>query len=100
MRSQKSPFKFETETLSAGCFAGRFFPASRFGASETTREFLDASCGIDEFLFAGEKWMASGANADLHIWARGTRVINGAASAYQRCFDVFWMDFCFHGLKK
>ena len=47
-----------------------FRSASRLRAAVTAREFFNTSGGIDEFLFAGEKRMASGANADFNITTR------------------------------
>ena len=36
----------------------------------TALEFVDASGGIDEFLFTGEKGMAGGANTDFDVVVR------------------------------
>jgi hypothetical protein len=48
-------------------YLGFFAGASGFGAAVTAGEFLDPTGGIDELLFASEKRMAGGANADLDI---------------------------------
>jgi hypothetical protein len=58
-----------------------FAAARRFCAAVTPREFLDSASSIDEFLFAGEKRMAGGANADFNIPPRRTRVIDGTTGA-------------------
>jgi hypothetical protein len=55
--------------------------ASRFGAAVTAREFLNPAGGVDEFLFAREKRVASGTNTDLNIAARRTGMINRPARA-------------------
>src|ERR1700719_2946516 len=52
--------------------------AHGFGAAVTTRELLDATRCIDEFLFAGEKRMTSGADANFNIATCRARVINRA----------------------
>ena len=41
--------------------------AGSFGAAVTAGKFLDSARGIDKLLFAGEKGMTSGTNADLNI---------------------------------
>ena len=41
-----------------------------FGAAVTAGEFFDAPGCIDELLFAGKKWMASGTNTYLNIATR------------------------------
>jgi len=58
-----------------------FAAARRFCAAVTAREFLDSAGSIDEFLFAGEKRMASGADADFNITPGRTRVIDGTTGA-------------------
>jgi hypothetical protein len=70
--------------------------AGSFGAAVTAGKFLDPARGIDKFLFAGEKGMTSGTNADLNIAMRGACVIHGAARAHHISFVVFWMNACFH----
>ena len=70
--------------------------ADSFGAAVTAGKFLDPARGIDELLFAGEKGMTSGTNADLNIATRGASVIHGAACAHHISFVVFWMNACFH----
>jgi len=47
-------------------------------------------------LFASEKGMTSGTNADLNIATGGARVIYRAARAYHISLVVFWMNACFH----
>ena len=65
-------------------------------AAVTAGKFLDSPRSIDEFLFAGEKGMTSGTNADLNIATRGTRVIYRAACAHHIGLVIFWMNGCFH----
>ena len=70
--------------------------AGSFGAAVTAGEFLDPARGIDKLLFAGEKGMTSGTNADLNIATRGASVIHRTACAHHISFVVFWMNVCFH----
>ena len=74
--------------------------ASSFGAAVTAGKFLDPARGIDKLLFAGEKGMTSGTNADLNIATRGARVIGRAACAHHISLVVFWMNACFHLLNR
>ena len=67
-----------------------------FGAAVAARELLDATRGIDEPLFACEKRMASGTNADFNITPRRTRVVNHAASAADFRLVIFRMNGRFH----
>ncbi len=73
-----------------------FAAARGFGAAVTTDEFLDPAGGIDEFLFAGEKRMTSGADADFNITPRRTRVIDRAARAHDIGLVIFRMNARFH----
>ena len=74
-----------------------FLPgADSFGAAVTAGKFLDPARGIDELLFAGEKGMTSGTNADLNITTRGASVIHRAACANHISLVIFWMNGCFH----
>jgi hypothetical protein len=70
--------------------------AGSFGAAVTAGKFLDPARGIDKLLFAGEKGMTSGTNADLNIATRGASVIHRAACAHHISFVIFWMNACFH----
>ena len=72
------------------------FGASSFGAAVTAGKFLDTPRGIDKLLFASEKGMTSGTNADLNIATRGASVIHRAACAHHISLVVFWMNACFH----
>ena len=74
--------------------------ARGFRAAVAAREFLYATCGIDELLFSGKKRMARRANTDFDILACGTGVINLAARAANGRLDVVGMNICFHGFKK
>ena len=67
-----------------------------FGAAVAARELLDATRGIDELLFACEKRMASGTNADFNITPRRARVVNRAASAADFRLVIFRMNGRFH----
>jgi len=74
-----------------------FLVSSRgFGAAIPAGEFFHASGGIDELLFAGEKWMASGTNTDLNIPTRRAGVIHRAARAHDIGLVILWMNACFH----
>jgi len=53
--------------------------ACGLGATVTARKFLHASGGIDEFLFAREKRMAGGADADFNVSFGRAGMINRAA---------------------
>jgi len=71
-----------------------------FGAAVAAREFLHASSGIYEFLFAGEKRMASGADADFNVAARGAGMINRAARTGDIGLVIFRMNVRFHVWKR
>jgi len=71
-----------------------------FGAAVTACEFFHAPGSIDELLFAGEKWMASGANTDLNIATRRAGVIHRAARADDVGLVVLWMNARFHVRKR
>lgn len=73
-----------------------FRGASRLRASVTAREFFNTSGGIDEFLLASEKRMASGANADFNITTRRARMINRTARADNVGFVILRMNARFH----
>ena len=70
--------------------------AGSFGAAVTAGKFLNPARGIDKLLFAGEKGMTSGTNADLNIATRGACVIHRAARADHISLVVLWMNACFH----
>src|SRR5713101_684927 len=71
-----------------------------FGAAVTAGEFFHAPGSIDELLFAGEKWMASGTNTDLNIPTRRAGVIHRAARTNDVGFVVLWMNARFHVWKR
>jgi hypothetical protein len=75
---------------------GFLLGASGFRAAVAAGKFLDAACGIDKLLFAGEKGMTSGANTDLNIPTRGASVIHRTTCAHDISLVVFWMNACFH----
>jgi hypothetical protein len=70
--------------------------AGSFRAAVAAGKFLDSARRIDKLLFAGEKGMTSGTNADLNIATRGASVIHRAACAHHISFVIFWMNACFH----
>jgi hypothetical protein len=70
--------------------------AGSFRAAVTAGKFLDPTRSIDKLLFAGEKGMTSGTNADLNIATRGASVIHRTACAHHISFVVFWMNVWFH----
>ena len=74
--------------------------ASSFGAAVAAGKLLDPARSIDKLLFASEKGMTSGTNADLNIATRGASVIHRAASAHHISFVIFWMNACFHLLNR
>ena len=68
----------------------------RFGAAVAASEFFDTPGGIDELLFAREKWMTSSANTDLNVATRRAGVIHRAARAHNIGIVILWMNVCFH----
>ena len=75
---------------------GLFLGAGGFRTAVTAGKFLDPTSGIDKLLFAGEKGMTSGTNADLNIATRGAGVIHRTACAHHISLVVFRMNACFH----
>ena len=60
-------------------------------------EAIDTSCGIDQFLFTGKKWMACRTNFDVQVTFLGGASLEAlAARAGNRDFNVFWMNSWFH----
>ena len=76
------------------------FGSRGFGAAVAPRKFLDAASRIHKFLFACEKGMTSGANADLNIAARGAGMIHRPACAYHIGFVIRWMNIGLHFWKR
>src|SRR6476646_5476424 len=74
------------------------FPYTGLHVAIAARELLDSASGIDEFLFAGEKRMARGANTDLQPLTRRTRVVGRATGAGDGGFFILGMNVGFHGL--
>ncbi len=66
------------------------------GAAVAPRELLDPTRRIDEFLFTGEKRVASGADADFNVATCRARVIHGAARAHNIGLKIFGMNARFH----
>ena len=73
-----------------------FGHANGHRAAIATRELLHTTRRIYELLFASEKRMASGANADFNILLGGTRVINRATSTGNIGYVIIWMNARFH----
>ena len=74
-----------------------FFARARsFGAAVALGEFLNATGGIDEFLFAGKKRMAGRADTDSNVAPGRARLVNRAACANDVGLVIFWMNACFH----
>jgi hypothetical protein len=67
-----------------------------FSAAVAASEFFDTPGGIDELLFAREKWMTSSTNTDLNIATRRAGVIHRAARAHNIGIVILWMNACFH----
>ena len=74
--------------------------AGGLGAAVTTREFFDAPGGIDKFLFAGEKRMASGTDADSNVSFGRASVINRAARANDIGLLIIGMNVRLHVQKR
>ena len=69
-------------------------------AAVAARELLDSAGRIDEFLFAGEKRMAGGANADFNITPRRTGVIDGTTRADDVGLVILRMNVRLHVQKR
>ena len=83
-------------TLELRTFAG----ALRLGAAVTPREFFYAPGGVDEFLFACEKRMASGADADFNVSFGRAGVINRTARANDIGLLIIGMNVRLHVQKR
>jgi len=60
-------------------------------------EAIDTSCGIDQFLFTGKKWVTRRADFDVQVTFLGGASLEAlAARAGNRDFNVFWMNSWFH----
>lgn len=58
---------------------------------------IDASCGVDQFLLAGEKRVASGTDFDVQVALPGGTSLEGlAARAAHGDLNVFWVYSWFH----
>src|SRR6266404_1329629 len=67
-----------------------------FGAPVTLGELFHASGRIDEFLFAGEKRMTSGADTDSNVALCRTGLIDRSTRANHVGLVIFWVNACFH----
>jgi len=74
--------------------------AGGLGATVATREFFHAPGGIDKFLFAGEKRMAGGTDADSNVSFGRASVINRAARANDVGLLITGMNVRFHIQKR
>ena len=74
-------------------FFGR---AHGFGAAVALGEFLNAACGIDKLLLAGEKRMTSGTDTDSNVAAGGAGMVNRAARTNDVGLVILWVNACFH----
>ena len=70
--------------------------ASGLGAAVTAREFFHATGSIDELLFASEKRVASGADADFNVTPSRASVIHRAARAHDIGLWILRMNVRFH----
>ena len=59
-------------------------------------ELVHASSGVDELLLAGEKRMASRANAELDVLLGRTRFVRCAAGANDHSLLIIGMNFWLH----
>jgi hypothetical protein len=73
-----------------------FAGAGGLGAAVALGEFFYAAGGVDEFLFAGEKRMTSGADTNSNIFARRAGMINRATRTHDIGLVILWMNACFH----
>src|SRR5262249_57196325 len=77
-----------------------FFARARgLGAAIALGEFFHATGGVDEFLFAGKKRMASSANADSNVAPGRARMINRAARPDDIGLVIFLVNACFNSSK-
>src|SRR5947207_8906798 len=77
-----------------------FAGAGGLGTAVTTREFFHAPGGVDEFLFAGKKRMAGGADPDFNVSFSRAGVINRAARANDIGFLIIGMNVRLHVQKR
>ncbi len=74
-----------------------FHGPDSLGAAVAARELLNTTGGVDELLFPREKRMASGADADSNIRARGAGVISRTARTDDIGFLIIRMNIRLHG---
>ena len=73
-----------------GAFGSGFFAVALV-------EAIDASCGVDQFLFTGKERVAGRTNFDVQVALLGrTSLKRLATSASNSYFDVFWVYSWFH----
>ena len=103
MRGSKSIVAALYERRNAAVADGRyksyltFFAGARsFSAAVALGEFFNTTGGVDEFLFAGEKRMASRTDTDSNVAPGRAGLIDRAARANHVGLVIFWMNACFH----
>src|SRR5438309_11314604 len=74
--------------------------AGGLGATVATREFFHAPGSIDKFLYAGEKRMAGGTDADSNVSFGRASVINRAARANDVGLLIIGMNVRLHIQKR
>ena len=77
-----------------------FARPGNLGAAVALGEFLDPAGGIHEFLFAGEKRMTSGTDADSNITTGRTCMVDRATGADHLRLLIFWVYVRFHVSKR
>ena len=77
-----------------------FTRTSGLGAAVASGEFFHTPGSVDEFLFASEKRMAGGADADSNISFGRTSVINRATRANHIGLLIIWMNVRLHVEKR
>jgi hypothetical protein len=59
-------------------------------------EALDPAGRVDQFLLAGEKWMAAGTNLDAYVFLRGPDFNGISAGTLDGRMMIIWMDAALH----
>ena len=95
-----SPRGRSAPTKRGGYSQLRFAAARGLGAAVAAREFFYPPSGVDEFLFAGKKRMAGGADADFNVSFGRAGVINRAARANDIGVLVIGMNIRLHSQKR
>jgi hypothetical protein len=80
-----------------GNLSRRLLNARVRASREFRLELLNASGGIDVFQFAGEKWVASGADIDLQLLLGAAGLERIAAATGDDSRDIGRVNAVFHG---